>query len=115
MLKSRKNNGNDEIHRFDSNSVKHAKKLRKSKKLFKSKKSKSEKLIKSKKSLKCGNFPNFSSKKAWPTFLIFDAKTTFSHLQLAFIKALILWHFDPECHIWIKTDVLGYAIGKILS
>ena len=22
---------------------------------------------------------------------------------------------DPECHIWIETDALGYAIGSMLS
>ena len=32
-----------------------------------------------------------------------------------FTKVLILQYNDPKCHIWIKTDVLGYAIGKVLS
>ena len=32
-----------------------------------------------------------------------------------FTKAPILRHFDPEHHIWIKTDNSGYAIGGVLS
>ena len=34
-----------------------------------------------------------------PMFLTFNAKKAFNHLKQAFIKALILQHFDPECHI----------------
>ena len=50
-----------------------------------------------------------------PMFLTLNAKKAFNHLRQAFIKAPILRHFDLECHIWIKTDVSGYAIGKMLS
>ena len=32
-----------------------------------------------------------------------------------FLKALILYHFNPECYIQIETDVSGYAIGRVLS
>ena len=32
-----------------------------------------------------------------------------------FLKAPILHHFDPERHIWIETDVSGYAIGGVLN
>ena len=32
-----------------------------------------------------------------------------------FVEASILNHFDPERHIWIETDVFGYAISGILS
>ena len=42
-------------------------------------------------------------------------KTAFNHLWLAIIGALILWHFDLEIHIQIKTRALGYAISKVLS
>ena len=28
---------------------------------------------------------------------------------------MIIRHFDPEYHIWIETDALGYAIGGVLS
>ena len=48
-------------------------------------------------------------------FLTLDARKIFNHLRQPFIKAPILRHFDPECHIWIKTDALGYAIGGVLS
>ena len=36
-------------------------------------------------------------------------------MRQAFIKAPILRHFDPECHIRIETDASGYAIGGVLS
>ena len=50
-----------------------------------------------------------------PTFLTPSAKEAFNQLRQVFTKALILRHFDPECHIWIETDALGYAIGGVLS
>ena len=133
-LASKRNNGNGEI-RFDGDSVEHVKKSRKlkdqklsklgklkSKKLFKSRKSKSKKtsqsqnLAKSRKKLsKIGNSSNFDTTEARPKFLTLNAKTTFDHLRLAFTKALILQHFDPKCHIRIETNILGYAISKVLS
>lgn len=54
-----------------------------------------------------------SIKKA--NFLTPKAKLVFIQLWQAFTKALILYHFYPECHIWIKTNTLGYAIGGALS
>ena len=78
--------------------------------------SKSWKLAKSGKKLsRSGNLLNFSAKKTGPSLLSPDAKTIFNCLWLAFIKAPILWYFDPECHIQIETDTLGYAIGGVLS
>ena len=50
-----------------------------------------------------------------PNFLISNAKKTFNHLWLAFIKAPIFQHFDLESHIRIETNALGYAIGGVLS
>ena len=50
-----------------------------------------------------------------PSFLTLDARQAFPQLRQAFIKAPILWHFDPECHIRIKTDASGYVIGGIFS
>ena len=81
------------------------------KKLFKSRNS-----TKSGKNLsKSGNSPNFGAIEVGPSFLTPDAREAFNRLRLAFIEAPILWHFDPECHIWIETDALGYAIGGMLS
>lgn len=37
------------------------------------------------------------------------------HLQKAFIKALIFHYFYLERYIWIKTDVLGFAISRIFN
>ena len=39
-----------------------------------------------------------------PIFLTPDTKKSFNHLRQAFIKALILQHFDLEYYIWIETD-----------
>ena len=50
-----------------------------------------------------------------PIFLIFGAKEAFNQLWQAFIEALILQYFDPECHIRIETNSSGYVIGRVLS
>ena len=64
---------------------------------------------------KSGYSPNFDATEAKPNFLTPGAKEAFNCLRLAFIKALILRHFDPECHIRIKTDASSYVIGGMLS
>ena len=46
-------------------------------------------------------------------FLITDAKRAFTELRQMFIKASILNQFDPEYHIQIEIDALGYAIDGI--
>ena len=84
----------------------------KSRKLSKSGKSKGEK---SKKPPKSGNSPNFGATGSGPSFLTPEARSAFNRLRLAFTEAPILWHFDPECHIWIKTDASGYVISGVLS
>ena len=55
------------------------------------------------------------SKKIESGFLTSRARMTFTKLRQAFIKALIFYHFNPEYHIWVETDVSGYAIDGILS
>ena len=50
-----------------------------------------------------------------PRFLTPDARRAFTQLKQAFTKALILWHFDPDCHIRIETNAFGYAIGGVFS
>ena len=49
------------------------------------------------------------------TFLTPNAREAFNQLRLAFTQDPILWHFNPEYHIWIKIDTSGYAIGGVLS
>lgn len=49
------------------------------------------------------------------TFLTANARQAFTQFRQAFIEASILSHFDLECHIQIKTDAFGYAIGGVLS
>ena len=53
--------------------------------------------------------------KAGTGFLTLEARLAFTQLRQAFVEAPILYHFDPESHIWIETDVSGYAIGGVLS
>ena len=65
--------------------------------------SKSKNLSESKKSIKPLNF------------FTFGAKLAFTKLRQAFLKALILHHFDPERHIQIDMDASGYAIVGVLS
>ena len=50
---------------------------------------------------------------AW--YLIPKARLAFTQLRKMFTKAPIFWQFDLECYIKIKTDMLGYATGKVLS
>ena len=77
--------------------------------------SKSQNSAKSKKQSKSGNSPKFNVTEAGLSFLIPKARAAFNRLRLAFIKAPILRHFDPECYIRIETDALGYAISIVLS
>ena len=84
-------------------------------KSFKSGKSKGKKSAKSKNPSKSGNSPNFDATKVGPSLLTPEARAAFNRLQLAFTEAPILQYFDPECHIRIKTDASGYAIGGVLS
>ena len=48
-------------------------------------------------------------------YLIPKARLAFTILRKMFTKTLIFQHFDLECHIWIETDISGYAIGGVLS
>ena len=43
------------------------------------------------------------------------ARLAFTKLRQIFVKAPIFYYFDPECHIWIETNVSGYVISRILS
>ena len=73
-----KNNGNDEVDRFGSDDIKHAKKSGKSKV---QNLSKSQKLAKSeKKLLKSRNLPNLGATKAGPSFIVFGARKAFNRL-----------------------------------
>ena len=55
------------------------------------------------------------SKKMESGFLTSGARMAFTKLRQAFIKVLILHHFDPKRHIRVETDISGYAIGGVLS
>ena len=48
-------------------------------------------------------------------FLTPGAKLAFTKWRQAFVKALILHYFDPECYIRIETDASGYTISEVLS
>ena len=74
----------------------------------------SRKSAKSKSRIKSGHLCNSNNLKE-RKFLTSNARKAFNHLWQAFTEAPILRHFDPECHIWIKTDASGYAIRRVLS
>ena len=69
---------------------------------------------KNEKSKKSIHMPNIGAIEE-PNFLTSDAKKAINYLQLAFIKAPILQHFDLESHIWTKTNTSSYILGKMLS
>ena len=48
-------------------------------------------------------------------YLTPNARQVFTQLKQAFIKALILQHFDLECHIRIEIDASGYVISVVVS
>lgn len=50
-----------------------------------------------------------------PIFLIYKARDIINCLKQLFIKALIFWHFDLKCHIYIKSNKSKYAINRILN
>ena len=56
-----------------------------------------------------------SKKTVGSDFFTIGAKLAFIKLGQAFLKALILHHFDPECHIRIETDLSGYTIGGVFG
>lgn len=82
----------------------------KSKKLYLVK-SKESNLIKQQKSIltkpnKSDLQNNFAKTLLGMEFLILEAKKAFIYLLKSFIKALILRHFNPKCHICIITNIL---------
>ena len=70
-----------------------------------------------KKVQKLSKFKNLakSQKMVESEFLTPRAKLAFTKLRQAFVKAPILYHFDPEGHIRIETDASDYAIGGVFS
>ena len=70
-----------------------------------------------KKVQKLSKFKNLSKSKKIVRldFFTSGAKLAFTKLRQAFIKALILHHFDLERYIQIEINISGYAIGRILS
>ena len=50
-----------------------------------------------------------------PTFLTPGTREGFNQLRQAFIKAPILRHFNPKCHIQIESNASGYTIDGILN
>ena len=117
---SRKNDGNSEVDGFSGDGMEYAKKSGKSKaqksaKFRKLSKSGKSKCKKSKKPPKSENSSNFDAKDTQPSFLTPEARSAFNRLWLAFIEAPIIWYFDLECHIQVKIDASGYAIGSVLS
>ena len=59
--------------------------------------------------------PNSRNIEAGPGFFTPKARLAFTKLRQIFVEALILYYFNPKCHIQIKTDASGCAISEILS
>ena len=75
------------------------------------------KITKSKILVKSQNhdFPRFGKEKAGTGFFTPKTRLAFTQLRQIFVKAPILYYFDPESHIRIEADTSSYAIGGILS
>ena len=65
-----------------------------------------QKMSKFKKMIKSNDFLDFFTSRTRQIFI---------KLRQAFIRALILYHYNLECYILIEINVLGYLMGKILS
>ena len=57
----------------------------------------------------------FKFKKTESGFFISRARMAFTQRRQAFIKALILYHFDLEYHIQVEIDESSYAIGGVFN
>lgn len=55
--------------------------------------------------VKKSNFTKVNSSET--VFLTLKVKKVIIYLEIAFIEAPILWHFDPECYIHIETNASG--------
>ena len=98
------------VHVEDQDEKDPAQKSRKSQKSQKT--AKSKKWIYAKKA-ETSRARNLSSQSG--AFLTTNGRTAFTKSRQAFIEALILNHFNPERHISIQMDALGYAISEIFS
>ena len=48
-------------------------------------------------------------------FLTPGASQFFTRLRQAFIELSRFHYFDPDCHIWIETDISDYAISRVFN
>ncbi len=79
---------------------------------------KGQKMAKSKKWIRAEKLEAFWVKNLSShsgSFFTSETRKAFTKLRLAFVKASILNHFDPERHIQIETDASDYTISGILS
>lgn len=58
---------------------------------------------------------NINRTKPLLGFVILGARLIFAKLKQIFIKILILYYFDPQYYIDIKTIILDYTKSEILS
>lgn len=58
---------------------------------------------------------NVVNKESRTKFCTLRARLVFAELRQTFSIAPVLYHFDLECYIWIKTEVLDFLIGRILN
>ena len=56
-----------------------------------------------------------SKKMVGLDFFTLGTRLAFTKWRQAFVKAPILYHFDPERYIRVETDVSGYAIRRFFN
>ena len=61
------------------------------------------------------DFPKSRTEKAGTGYFTLKARLAFTQLRQACVEALIFHYFNPESHIRIETNTLGYAIGGKLT
>ena len=61
------------------------------------------------------DFSKSRPEEAGTGFFTPETRLAFIQLRQAFVKTPILYYLDPESHIWIETDALGYVIGGVLN
>ena len=71
--------------------------------------------MKVQKTSKSKNLSKSKKTVGFSDFFTLRAKLAFTKLRQAFFKTPILYHFDPKCHIQMKINALGYAIGRVFS
>lgn len=58
---------------------------------------------------------NMKASESTTVFFILEVRLVFAKLRQGFSTALILYYFDQKYYISMKTNVSGYAIGRLFN